>query len=582
MDKPGKTQFKLFFRFLKVLLPYRKRWLAILILSGSGTLLGLINPYLTKLVIDKGIINKDLKAFVILVLIGAGIFILNGAVEGLKQFLGKYIRHKVNFGLNKQVFKHLEGLSLNYFQDKSTGEHLYKIGYDLERVTDFISTTPPQAITLFPKLLLTLGIVFYLNWRITLLSLVLAPFLYLPTYYFTRRMRKVWQALIEHSQDIFKSLQETFSHVQLVKVFGKEAASVNDYLKRLIVNIRLRIKNIRLEIFSGFASNAATRIILGVITFYGGYQVIKGEMTLGTLTAIMVYLRQLVGLQGNFAHFFQTVALGLISCQRVACVLDEKTKVVQARYAKELRLQKGQIVFQDVSFAYRAGEPVFEKLKFTIEGESHIALVGPSGCGKTTLLNLILRLYEPSSGDILIDGQRIKELSFSSLKGQIGMALQEPFLLNDTVRRNIAYAVDGVDDKEIIEAARICGVDEFVRHLSKGYQTIIGENACKLSEGQKQKIAIARALVKKPKILILDEAFSSMDSASEEGIIRNIKENFKHITLIVVSHRLSTVLNADLVYFLNRPDRLIIGKAEELLRKDEEFSVLFAGQRKID
>jgi len=577
-----KTQFKLFLTFLTFLLPHRKRWLMVLILSGLGALLGLVNPYLAKLVIDKGIINKDLKAFAIFVSIGAGVFILDGAVNGLKQFLNKYIRQKVNFNLNKKVFKHLGGLSFDYFQNKSTGEHLYKISYDVERVTDFISIAPPQAIAIFPQLLLTLGVIFYLNWRIALFSLVFAPFLYLPVYYFTRRMRKVWQALFEHSQGIFKSLQEVLSHIQLIKVFGKESSSVNDYLKMLIANIRIRIKNIRLEMFSGFASSAATRIILGLVTFYGGYQVIKGEMSIGALIAITVYLKQLMSLQENFAQFFQTVALGLISCQRVAEVLNEEATVVQARYAQEARFQKGQIVFQDVSFGYRVGEPVFEKFNFAIEGQSHIALVGPSGCGKTTLLNLVLRLYDPWSGNILIDGQRIDELSFVSFKQQIGMVLQEPTLLNDTIRRNIAFAVDTADDKEVIEVARLCGADEFIRRLPLGYQTVIGENACKISEGQKQKIALARALIKQPKILILDEAMNAMDSESEEAIMANIKKTQKGVTLIVVSHRLSTVLNADLVYFLAKPNGLIIAEAKELLETNREFMRLFAGQGDIN
>jgi len=553
-----------------------------LILSGSGTLLGLINPYLTKLVIDRAIGNKDLRIFIILVLIGGGVFILIGLLNGLRQFLDRYIKAKVSFDLNKKVFKHLEGVSFSYFQNKSTGEYLYKIGYDTERVTDFITTAPPQAVAIFPKLILVLAIVFYLNWKMALFSLALAPFLYLPTYYFTRRMRKVWKALIENSENIFKSLQEVFSHMQLVKVFGKETQNIRHYLKLLIANIRIRMKNIKLEIFSGFASSAVNRIIIGLITFYGGYQVIKGQMSLGSLAAIMVYLTQLIGLQGQFAYFFQTSALGLVSCRRLAEVLDEKARVVETKGAKDVEFQKGQVAFRDVSFGYRAAEPLLRKITFDMEGGSHIALGGPSGCGKTTILNLILRLYDPWSGDIIIDGYRIKDLSFISLKRQIGMALQEPFLLNDTIRRNIAYGVDGVDDEEIIKMAGLCGVDGFVRNLPKGYETIIGENACKISEGQKQKIAIARALIKKPKILILDEAFSSMDSESEEKIMANIKKAQRDVTLIVVSHRLSTILNADLVYFLNSSAGLCIGSGEELLEKDKEFSALFSGQKAIN
>jgi ABC-type multidrug transport system fused ATPase/permease subunit len=350
----------------------------------------------------------------------------------------------------------------------------------------------------------------------------------------------------------------------------------------LITNIRIRIENIKLEIFSGFAASSISRIIIGLIAFYGGWQVIKGEMTLGSLTAIMVYLGQLIGLQRNFAYFFQTTALGLVSCQRVAEVLDVEAKIVEAKGAKEVTFRKGEISFREVSFGFRPQEPILKGISFDIEGGSHIAIVGPSGCGKTTLLNLILRLYDPWSGDIIIDGYRIKDLTFNSLKGQIGMALQEPFLLNDTVEANIGYGRGGADEKEITEAAKISGADDFIINLPDRYRTLIGENACKLSEGQKQKIAIARALVKRPKILIFDEAFSSMDSSSEEMIMKNIKKTQRDVTLIVISHRLSAVLNADLAYFLNRSNGLCIGRGEELLQKNEEFSALFVGQSEIN
>jgi len=556
MNKKIKTQTKLFFRFLKLLLPYRRRWLAILFLSIAGAVLGLVIPYLSKLVIDKGIVSEDLRAFTIFVSLGVGVFILSGIIGGLRQFLDKYIGYKVNFDLNKKVFKRLQDLPFSYFTNKSSGEHLYRVNYDIDRVTDFITTTLPEALAIFPKLFFTLAVVFYLNWKMAALSLILTPFLYLPIYYFTRKMRKVWKSLIEHYEGIFKNLQETFSHIQLIKAFGKEASSVRKYLKMLIANIRIRRKNIKLEIFSRFASSATNRMLLGVITFYGGYQVIKGQMSLGSLVAIMVYLGQLMGLQHSFAHFFRTIALGLVSCQRVAEILDEKRMAKEAGPVKEVRFHKGEIAFDSVSFGYYLDKPILDKISFVIEGGSHIALVGPSGCGKTTLLNLVLRLYDPWNGSVIIDGHKIKEMSLCSLKGQIGVALQEPFLLNDTIENNIRYAKKDVSKEELMWVSRLCGVDEFAQRMAKEYETIIGENACKISE--EQKIALARALIKKPKILIIDEAFSSIDCLSEEQIARNIKENFKDTTMIVISHRSSTMDMADSVYFFNQKGDITI------------------------
>ncbi|RKY29274.1 MAG: hypothetical protein DRP74_09040 [Candidatus Omnitrophota bacterium] len=341
------------------------------------------------------------------------------------------------------------------------------------------------------------------------------------------------------------------------------------------------MKNVRLELVSGFAGSLVNKVVIGLITFYGGYQVIKGRMTLGSLTAIMMYIGQLIGLQYSFARFFQNIALGLVSCQRVDEILDKRTKIVEAKQAKAVVFRRGQIQFRNVSFGYKQREPILSGINFDIGGGLHIALVGSSGCGKTTILNLILRLYEVWSGEIRIDGHNIKDLRFSSLRGQIGIALQEPFLWNDTIENNIRYAREDAGTREITEIAQLTGVDDFVKDLPGGYNTIIGENACKISEGQKQKIAIARALIKEPKILILDEAMSSMDPQSEEKIIKNIKDNFKDITLIIISHRLSTVMSAELVYFLTKEGNIIVDTAQNFLQRDRDFSRLFSHQGEL-
>lgn len=386
--------------------------------------------------------------------------------------------------------------------------------------------------------------------------------------------------MIKNSEGIFKCLNEFFSHIQLVKAFGRERVEIRGYLKRLISNVRIRMRNTRLEVISGFAESAVNRVIIGLITFYGGYQVIRGQMTLGSLTAIMVYLSQLIGLQGDFAFFFQRIMLGLVSCERLRNILDEEARVTETKQAKDIKLRGGDIEFRKVSFGYREDELVLHKISFNIESGAYVALVGPSGCGKTTILNLLLRLYEPRSGDIIIDGYNIKNLKFSSLKEQIGIVLQEPFLWNDTIENNIRYGKPNASVQEIIEAAKICAVDEFARELPNRYQTIIGENACKISDGQKQKIAIARALIKKPKILILDEAMSSMDSQSEERIIAKVKQIQEILTVIVVSHRLSAVTNADKVYFLHKPEEIIVASGKGLLKNNRAFYDLFAAQAK--
>jgi ATP-binding cassette subfamily B protein len=563
-------------------LPYSKRQLLlIVILSIGSSLVGLINPYLTKLIIDDGISKKDLKAFVIFVSLGAAVFLLTEFINGANRFLNQYVRVRISFDLNRQVFRKLRNLSFSWFQEKTRGEELYLLNHDIDTVTNFITTSFPQALLFFCRLLFILIILFYLNYKIAILALLLSLFLYLPPYYFKKMMQKAWEALVKNSQEVFRILDEFFSHIHLIKVFAKEIATTRAYLKRLIIDIRIRMKNLRLEILSGFANNAGNKTIIGLVGLYGGYQVIKGNLTLGSLTAITAYIYQLMGLPGEFSNFFHSASYGLISCQRINAILEERPKVVESINAKEVIFPKGEIIFQDVSFGYFPNKFVLNKLNFHVTGGGHIALVGPSGCGKTTLLNLLVRLYEPWGGEIIIDQWNINKLKLHSLRKQIGFALQEPFLWNQSIENNIKYGREEATREEILAVAKLTGIDDFVRDFPRGYQTLIGEDASKISEGQKQRIAIARALIKNPKILILDEAMASMDSASEEKIISNIKSTQKDLTLITVSHRLSTVMSADLAYYFFKPDEMIVDNPQNLCEYNREFIYLFTGQEKI-
>jgi ATP-binding cassette subfamily B protein len=555
-----------YLKFFRYLIPFWKKEVLLLLLSGGAMLLGLVNPYLAKLVIDQAYKNRDLKLFVILIAIGGAIFVLSGIIDGLTNYLTRYIRLRLNFNLNRKVFKRLQRFSYSFFQESSTGEHLYKISYDIEMVTQLIVNTLPQVLTQLPKSLFILGIVFYLNWKIGLFALALAPFLSLPAYYFIKRRRQGLKKWVEASQGIFKQLQEVFSHIHLVKAFGREGYEIRHYIRLLTGRIRDSLKFARLEITTLFANTLVNRVILGLITFYGGYQLIKGELTLGSLSAITVYLSQLSGLQSVFVNFFREMTVGLVSYERLETILSvSMPMVMKDKDAREIIFSKGKIEFNDVSFGYKQDRMILEGLSFCIEGGSSIALVGPSGCGKSTIINLILRLYDLTCGTIFIDNNDIRRVKAKSLYAQVGVALQEPYLWNDTIENNIRYGNFGVTPEEIDRAIEVACIDELVNNLKDGYRTVIGENACKISEGQKQRIAIARVVVKKPRVLVLDEGLSSVDVQTEEKIITNIKDFLKETTLIVVSHRISAIKKMDLVYFLATPQEMLIGAHRELL-----------------
>lgn len=569
--------YKLFFKFLRYIVPYRSKQAVILIFAVLGMLLGLVNPYLSKLVVDKAIANRDIKLFIILAVAGTAIFIANGLLSALASILKRGVRLRVNFDINKSVFGRLQRLPLGFFHDKSTGEHIYKVNRDIERAVDLIASVPEESIGIFPTILLTLIIIFRLNWQLALFSCALAPLLYVPAYYFTRRMHPIWKAQFKNEQRIFARLGEVFSHLYFIKAAGKEKKEIRGYLKALIENFRLELKNVRLEVANNFMQGGLSRLLVGVLALFGGLQIIRGRISMGTLAAIMLYVGQLNNLQGRLVYFFQRVAYGLISCRRLDEILREKpTREIASSLQKSITLDCPNITFQRVGFGYRPAETILHSIDFTIE-KGFAALVGPSGCGKTTIINLILGLYEPREGEILIAGHAPAHIAPASLRAQISVALQEPFLWNDTIANNIRYLKEGASDAEIAAVAAIAGVDEFVRTLPQRYDSLVGEAACTLSEGQKQKIAIARALLIKPKILILDEAMSSMDSYSEEKMMKEIRRLAIPL-VIVISHRLSTVMACDRAYFLKSNTTMIADKPPVLLAADESFRKIFASQ----
>ncbi len=519
--------------------------------------LGLVNPYLAKLIIDRAYVNKDFKLFIILFATGGFIFVLSGLFNSLSNYLNRYVKLRLSFDLNRKIFRKLQNLPYGFFQDSSTGEHLYKISYDTEQASRFIADILPQAIALIPKSIFILFILFYMNLKIALLALALTPFLYVVPYYFNRRLKKVFKVWVENSQGIFKRLQEVLSHIYLVKASGREKQETSGYVRSLVRNIRFNLRNTRIEVAGLFANSLANRIILGLILFYGGYQVITGQLTFGSLSAIVIYLSQLSATQSSLAQFFQQITEGMISCGRIETLLNIPPVSIEENEAREATIAKGSIEFRNVSFGYNK-RLVLANLSFTVEGGSFVGLVGPSGCGKTTIINLILRLYSPLGGEILIDGRAINKIKSKGLYEQIGVVLQEPYLWNDSIKNNILYAEEGASFAQVQEAARIACIDDFIKELKDGYDTVIGENACKISEGQKQRIAIARAVIKRPKILILDEALSSVDSRKEAQVINNLRTSLKGTTIIIISHRISAIEKMDRVYFLDSPGKMEI------------------------
>ncbi|MFA5199866.1 MAG: ABC transporter ATP-binding protein, partial [Candidatus Omnitrophota bacterium] len=432
------------------------------------------------------------------------------------------------------------------------------------------------------KLPVILGIAFWINLPMTISLLILSPLFILQSVYLQRKLKPIYEQIWGYSSRLSKEVAEIFARIQVIKVLGLETYKKNSYLKSLIENIRWKIKSFRWFIISSLSASFLSQAIYGAITLYGGWLIIKGRLTLGSYTAVMLYLTQLGALLQSLGSRFEYITQDIVSIEKFTEVMETEPQIKDNPQAKSILSINGGINLDNVWFGYKKESPVFKGISFDIPGQSWVSIAGPSGCGKTTLINLILRLYDPDRGSVILGGLDLKLIKLKSLWKKIGIATQQPFLFNLTVGENIAYSLKSKDMSLIEESAKVAGIHDFIAELPDGYNTIIGEDACFLSYGAKQKIAVARAILRKPEILILDEAFACIDSLAEEGIISRLKNMTDIKIVIIVSHRLSTVLSADFTLFIKGPQDIIMDKPQELLRKEKAFRSLFAEQLKVE
>jgi len=563
---------ELFWKFYKYLFPYRKKEALLIILSLLIAGLGLVSPYIGKLVIDQAFGRRDLNLFLVLIAVSGALFIVSTLFNLANDYLANALNFKLTFDLRRKVIGHLSRLSLRFFQSKPLGGYLYRADSDVNLAAGFITGILPDAIRIFPRLVFTLVIIFHLNRNMFWMAIALSPFLYISPYFFNKKRVTIAKELSQARESLMSKFIAFFSRIQLVKAFGREAQEFRNYLRHAVDNLRLEAKSLRLGAASDLSSGTINKIAVGLVTFYGGFMVIKGEMTLGSLTAIMMYLNQMIGLQGSVVGFFQQFNFGLIPCERLNEILEEEPVKRSGRCRV---ISEGEIEFRNCTFGYEEDILVLERMSFHIEASNAVAFVGPSGCGKTTIVNLLLKLYEPSDGEILVDNEDIKSWDTASLREQIGVALQETFLWNDTVENNIRFGKPDATKEEVVRSAEITGVDIFLQSLPEGYQIKFGEGGGRFSQGQKQRIALSRAIIKKPKILILDEAMSSLDIESEKQILHSLLKERKGLTTIIISHRPAALELADKIYLIESRDKITCGTLPQLRQTNKMLLNLF-------
>lgn len=585
IPKNKKTAFVKLIAYLK---PYK--WpVAVGILCNIGVgIVALVPPPIYGKITDKVVLAHGIpvsKRYSILAVCALSLLVAY-ALGALMTFARTYTMHilgeRVILGLRKQIYSRLQALSISFFDSRQTGELMSRVTNDTEAVEEFVVHAADTIISDTIRLIAMVVVMFWLSPVLTLVALAPIPLVFLLTYSFARRVRKVYRAVRERLAEINAKVQENLSGIRVIKAFARENYEQASFNNDAQAYFDMRVKAIKM--WTTFYPPVDMLIRTGQVAIWvvGPYLVINHHATLGLVVIFTMYMQMLFEPVNNLARINDVVQRSLAATERVFEVIDEEPVIQDAEDAIELPRVAGRVEFDHIDFKYEEGEEVLRDICIKAEPGQIVALVGRSGAGKTSIVNLIPRFYDPINGRVLIDGYDVRYVKQASLRNQIAMVLQDTFLFNGTIADNIRYGRLEATDEEIIEAAKAANAHEFIEVMPSSYGTEIGERGIKLSGGQKQRLAIARAILADPRILILDEATSSVDSESEYLIHRAMDRLMEGRTTFVIAHRLSTVKHANQIITLEGGCVSEVGDHKTLLEMDGVYSQMYAMQFRLD
>jgi subfamily B ATP-binding cassette protein MsbA len=539
------------------------------------------SAFLVKPVLDDVFFKKDLVMLKLIPLAIIGIFILKGVFDYGQAFLMSYVGQRIIADLREKIYNHIQSLSLSFFTRNPTGVLMSRILNDVNMIQGAVT----DAVTGLLKDCFTLAglvaVIFYRDWKLAIIALVVFPVAVLPIVKFGKKLRSYSTRSQSAMADITTILLETITGIRIVKAFNME-----DHERRRFANINRRlfgilVKAVRVRALSHPLMEFLGGVGIAFIVFYGGYNVIQGAATPGTFFSFLAALLMLYEPVKRLSGINNTVQQGLAAASRIFEVLDTVPEIRDKPGARVLASVSQGIEYRDVSFKYEE-DWVLRSINLSIRVGEMVAFVGASGGGKTTLVNLLPRFYDVTSGRLLVDGVDIREFTTESLRAMIGIVTQQTILFNDTVRNNIAYGNIDQPFEKIVKAAQAAFAHGFIQNLPQGYETIIGEQGIKLSGGERQRISIARALLKNAPVLILDEATSSLDSESEVEVQKALEYLMQGRTTLVIAHRLSTIRKADRIMAISGGRIVEEGTHEGLLAKEGEYKKLYLPQFRDD
>lgn len=563
-------------RFLKYLRPFYAQQVFLLLLIVISAGISAFIPLIFMQVIDKGIAKNDFRLTAILVLFLVIAIFIEQATDFIKNYLFTYLGQKIVLTIKQNLFTHLSELSPGFYSERKTGELMAKIESDVGFLENIASHGFLVLVSSIVIMLATLIFIFYLNWFLSALSLLLLPGLYFIQRYLGNKTQQTTTNLRKQVDVIYSFLQEAISGMRNFQIFNVQKQMAENYKQKLNVYAELNIKMSILHYFSASASGLLAGIAMAGIFIFGAREVANGFLTIGGLIAFVTYYFRVFGPINELSNLHMDVRSAQAAINRIFKLLDTPVEIKEDKLAITLEDIRGGLEFKNVTFSY-GKKAVLNNFNLTIPPRQTIAIVGSSGIGKTTISSLILRLFDPQNGSVLIDNIDIRTIKLSSIRQLVGIITQEPFLINDTIENNLRLGCRGrITKQTMVSATDVCQISDFIYNLPNGFSTIVGERGVKLSGGQKQRIAIARLILQNPAIAILDEATSSLDLQVEKRILSSLRGFLKERTSIVITHRLSTAKIADKVFFMSGKG---ISEKQDISVIEHEFEE--AGNQKV-
>ncbi|HAX46030.1 MAG TPA: ABC transporter ATP-binding protein [Nitrospina sp.] len=531
-------------RLLQLLLPYKKALLvgSLFLIAASATNLAV--PLFIRNLVDIVMVEKNLDSLNDIAITISFLFLIQLVCQTTHNYLFDVTEKRVIADFRKNLFDHLHTMSVSYFVKRRTGEVMSRMTNDVTTIENIVTDLPATALQQSIRLVGGIIIIIYMNWKLTFMILVLAPVLVLFAKTFGRRLKKLSTEIQDKLAVSTTILEENISCYQIVKSFVRDRLESERFSNAIEDSFQSARKRVIISSFFGPSIGFIAFSTSLVLLWYGGREVITGGISPGELIAFILYATIIAGPMGSFARMYTRLQEGLGASERLFELLDTYGDVRDQPDAKPMPPISGRVEFDSTRFHYRKDREVIKNISFTVEPGQMIALVGPSGAGKSTMINLLHRFYDPTEGEIRVDGIPLKSVKLASYWNQVGIVPQETILFGDSIEMNIKYAKEGATDDEVIAAAKAANAHTFIMECPEQYQTIVGEKGIRLSAGQRQRIAIARAILKNPRILMLDEATSALDNESEVLIQEALERLMKNRTSFVIAHRLSTTHNA--------------------------------------